>query len=454
MEFVSCRRKAGSMNAPKMRRAPAGVALSLLIGACSLLDGRREIHRVGNDLIGAGAPVVIAGDVTSALPTTKPIVVVVIRVGESRSSVAAYWVLHRPGPFTFLQPPGTYRLFAFVDENEDLAYQPAEPAGWYGAPSVFRTSSESPAEGLAISLRVHPTPSTSVRALMALAGEPLGPLTRPRHAGDVLILDDPRFSAQAGKLGFWDPSLFLDRFGTGIYFLQPYDPAKVPVLFVHGASGYPQEWTYLSSVLDRTRFQPWVFHYASGMRLLAVSDALADILDEVRDRYRIEAVVVVAHSMGGLVSRMAVRQRDAVTQEGAVKLLVTISTPWRGSAGASRGVNRSPVVVPSWNDVAEGSAFLEALHASRLPPSLAYHLFFGYRGGGTVTFGESSDGSVTLQSMLDRQAQEEAVRIHAFNEDHTSILRSAEVSRELNELLDDMAMRLRRPAAPSTSAAR
>ena len=71
-----------------------------------------------------------------------------------------------------------------------------------------------------------------------------------------------------------------------------------------------------------------------------------------------------------------------------------------------------------------------------------------------MTFGESSDGSVTLQSMLDRQAQEEAVRIDVFNEDHTSILRSAEGSRELNELLDDMAMGLRRPAAPSTSAAR
>jgi len=228
----------------------------------------------------------------------------------------------------------------------------------------------------------------------------------------------------------------------------------VPVLFVHGASGYPQEWTYLSSVLDRTRFQPWVFHYASGMRLQAVSDALADILDEIRDRYRVGTVVVVAHSMGGLVSRMAVGQREGTAGEGTVKLLVTLSTPWHGHAGAKLGVDHSPLVVPSWSDVAEGSPFLVALHARPLPPAVSYHLFFGYRGGDTVTIGESSDGTVTLRSMLDRRAQEEAVGVHAFYEDHSTILRSHDVSRKLNELLDELTMRVDRSAAPATDAAR
>jgi pimeloyl-ACP methyl ester carboxylesterase len=206
-------------------------------------------------------------------------------------------------------------------------------------------------------------------------------------------------------------------------------------------------------VLDGTRFQPWVFHYPSGLRLQVVADTLADLLEELRSTHRIPAVIVVAHSAGGLVARMAVRQRDR-GPPSAVKLLVTLSTPWQGHAGASKGLGRSPVVVPAWIDMAQGSAFLEALGASRLPAGLAYHLFFGYRGGETLTMRENTDGSVTLQSMLDRRAQAEAVRVHGFHEDHTSILRSAEVSRALSQLLDETAAGARVPAGPATAAKR
>ena len=203
-------------------------------------------------------------------------------------------------------------------------------------------------------------------------------------------------------------------------------------------------------MLDGTRFQPWVFHYPSGLRLQGVADTLAGLLEELRSTHRIPAVIVVAHSAGGLVARMAVRQRDG-DPPSAVKLLVTLSTPWQGHAGASKGLGRSPVVVPAWIDLAQGSKFIEALGASRLPAGVTYHLFFGYRGGETLTMRENSDGSVTLQSMLDRRAQAEAVRIHGFHEDHTSILRSAEVSRTLGQLLDETAARLRGPARPATA---
>ncbi|HEX9051272.1 MAG TPA: alpha/beta fold hydrolase [Anaeromyxobacter sp.] len=277
--------------------------------------------------------------------------------------------------------------------------------------------------------------------------------TGARHAGDVATLNDARFSPDAGTLGLWDPALFLERWGMGVYFLQPYEPSKIPVLFVHGASGFPQQFAYLASLLDGTRFQPWVFHYPSGLRLQVVADALADRLEELRSARRIPAVVVVAHSAGGLVARMAVRDRGG-GPPGPVKLLVTLSTPWQGHDGASRAVGRSPVVVPAWIDLAPGSAFLQALGASRLPPGLAYQLFFGYRGGETLTMRENSDGSVTLRSVLDRRAQAEAVRVQGFHEDHASILRSAEVSRALGQLLDETAARVRAPEGPATAAKR
>ena len=60
---------------------------------------------------------------------------------------------------------------------------------------------------------------------------------------------------------------------------------------------------------------------------------------------------------------------------------------------------------------------------------------------------ENSDESVTMQSMLDPAAQEEAVRLHGYFENHTSILRSGEVSRALNVLLSDAASRVQQSAS-------
>ena len=200
------------------------------------------------------------------------------------------------------------------------------------------------------------------------------------------------------------------------------------------------------SDLDRTRFQPWVFQYPSGQRLQVVSDALADLFDEIRDRYRLGTMFIVAHSMGGLVCRTAIAQRR-VARGRRLSLFVTISTPWQGHNAARLGVQHSPVVVPSWNDMAPGSAFLRALRASPLPSELAYHLFFGYRGGETLMMRENSDRSVTLQSMLDPAAQDEAVRLHGFFEDHQSILQSGDVSRALRKLMVDTADWVERRAA-------
>ncbi len=440
------------MNAGAIRRCTAAALLPLLLAGCSFFKGHGgDIRRaVRKDLLG-DAPIAISGKITSALPVAHPIVVVLLQDEEGRPAVSAHWVLHQPGSFSFLRPAGTYRLFAFVDENDDLAYQPTEPAGWYGAPSDIRAEEGKPVDGLEVPLRLPRLQAAALRASTVLAAEDLAARANPRHAGDVTTLNDARFSPDAGKLGLWDPALFLERYGMGIYFLQPYDPSKIPVVFVHGASGYPQQFAYLASVLDGTRFQPWVFHYPSGLRLQAAADTLADVLEELRSTYRVPAVVVVAHSAGGLVARMAVRQREGDAGESVVKLLVTISTPWQGHAGAGKGLDRSPVVVPAWTDMAPGSKFLEALGASRLPPGVGYHLFFGYRGGETLTMRENSDGSVTLQSMLDRRAQAEAVRVHGFHEDHTSILRSADVSRTLGQLLDETATRVRAASHPATA---
>ncbi|MGC4073824.1 MAG: hypothetical protein QM760_15195 [Nibricoccus sp.] len=59
----------------------------------------------------------------------------------------------------------------------------------------------------------------------------------------------------------------MHRHGTGIYFLEPYDPDRTPVLLIHGASGSPGDWRSMAPLLDQSKHQLWLFGYPSGLRL-------------------------------------------------------------------------------------------------------------------------------------------------------------------------------------------
>ena len=70
------------------------------------------------------------------------------------------------------------------------------------------------------------------------------------HLGELVALDAPRFSADAAATGSWRPVDFLFDVGAGIYFLEPDDPHRIPVLFVHGALGEPNDFGTLIAQLD------------------------------------------------------------------------------------------------------------------------------------------------------------------------------------------------------------
>jgi hypothetical protein len=65
-------------------------------------------------------------------------------------------------------------------------------------------------------------------------------------------------------------------------------------------------------------------------------------------------------------------------------------------------------------------------------------VFFSYRGS-TPFIREASDGVVSVSSELPLTVQLRAQRVLGFNEDHMSILRSADVSAELNAALAEAA---------------
>jgi pimeloyl-ACP methyl ester carboxylesterase len=106
------------------------------------------------------------------------------------------------------------------------------------------------------------------------------------------------------------------RSKAGIKFLEPYQPGKIPVLLVHGILSSPVTWAPMFNDLQadpvlRERFQFWVYFYPTGDPYLATAadlrrglDRLRTTVDPQRTDPALDQMVLVAHSMGGLVSRL------------------------------------------------------------------------------------------------------------------------------------------------------
>jgi hypothetical protein len=114
-----------------------------------------------------------------------------------------------------------------------------------------------------------------------------------------------------------------------------------------------------------------------------------------------------------------------------------MSTPWQGHAGAGRGVEKAPVVAPSWYDMAPGSEFLQALLKDPLPPDLPFYLLFTF-GDGSALMGGANDGAVMLASQLDERAQRQATRHQGFDVGHGAILRSPAAAAEVARLVSEV----------------
>jgi pimeloyl-ACP methyl ester carboxylesterase len=106
---------------------------------------------------------------------------------------------------------------------------------------------------------------------------------------------------------------------TGLSLLRPYHRGKTPVVFVHGLWANPWSWSRMIARLEadlalRDRYQFWTFGYSTGDPIPYSAALLRRNLDEVRrkfDRDRTDAavdrMVLVGHSMGGLLTKMMVQ---------------------------------------------------------------------------------------------------------------------------------------------------
>ena len=399
-----------------------------MLTACNMLAVREQQQRLD-------AFCRFGGQVEGERRDAAHFVVVLVRKSGDSWQVADHVVREGSGPWLMAASAGTYALAAFQDLNRDLKLQPDEPylhpdhvvtcaAGERHASFALRV----PATGRSGRAEILDVAALQVRSFHEQLDLSLGQVTA---VGEIASLADPRFSEAIAEDGLWRPFDFLFKGHPGVYFLGAYDSTKVPVLFVHGINGSPANFRTLVERLDRRRFQPWVYYYPSGAGLAPVADHLTQTMRKLRVQYGFRSVAVVAHSMGGLVSRgFLLRYREP--GDAAVPLFVSIATPWDGHKGAELGVRTAPAVVRVWIDMAPGSDYLTSLYAKE--SGVPHYLLFTFRQEG-VSLGEASDGTVTVASQLRAVAQEGATRVEGFNETHMSVLESAAVSQRLNALL-------------------
>lgn len=162
----------------------------------------------------------------------------------------------------------------------------------------------------------------------------------------------------------------------GVYMLEPYDPNKIPVVMVHGLWSSPVTWTQMFNDLRaipeiQNNYQFWFYSYATGQPFTISAGQMREDLANVRRELdpgnasqALNQMVLVGHSMGGLVSRMQVinsgtefwnqvgqgsiddlrGNQQAIARirktlffdaNPAVKRVVTIATPHQGSEFAN-----------------------------------------------------------------------------------------------------------------------
>ncbi len=254
--------------------------------------------------------------------------------------------------------------------------------------------------------------------------------------------------------------------------LQPYDPDRIPVIFVHGLQDTPASWAPMINDLRADReirrdYQFWVYSYPSGYPYPYSAALFRRELDALAQAYpKHKRIVLVAHSMGGMISRLMLTDADdslwrlyfgkrpadtalhgesrAVLKESLIfhhrpdiARVIFMSTPHRGADLATNWIGRiaSSLVRPPHLLASIGSTVLavvtvdtSALQMKRMPNSIdtlapnnrfvravdkipitsgiPYHSIIGDRGRGDTP--NSSDGVVAYwSSHLDGAVSEE-----------------------------------------------
>jgi pimeloyl-ACP methyl ester carboxylesterase len=229
-------------------------------------------------------------------------------------------------------------------------------------------------------------------------------------------------------------------------FLQPFDPEKTPVVFIHGLMSTPRMWKpVLAGLLAdneiRKDYQFWFFYYPTGQPVPFSALQLRQALTDAASRHHLwKPLVLIGHSMRGVLTRAQVSRISAAEAEGVmpeagrlpaeslarnaivfeprtdIERIIFIATPHRGSTvamGNLAALGMRLINLPDWvaseleslsidggglptsiHGLSPNSQFLQAL--DRFQPNVPVHSIIGDRGRSNKL--NSSDGVVSYSS--------------------------------------------------------
>lgn len=411
----------------------ATFAAALAIGGCNYLSITPQDNIQEAPVLFSGkenAPVynssVIKGTVIGQEKSKGPTLLVAYTHSAEGAPFADYILLDKSRTFMLYLPAGCYQLYTFTDRNNDGVYKETEVSGVYGSPGSPKEIVLEEGDVIRdIVIRSSQTNGDQLSYPKKFRiREDYDTVCQRTYNGQVVKIYNEMFAPENGTAGWWNPTAFMKAMGARIYFLEEYDPAKIPILFIHGAGGTPQIWADFLIRMDRKRYQPWFFYYPSGLRLSLASRLLSGELAELQGRYGFGRIAIAAHSMGGLVGRAMLIHDDYEKQKNAGSLFVTFATPWSGfeSADASQWIPYR--TIPSWMDIRSQSIFIKRTMDADLPRSVRHYLFYG------------KEDTVSKGKALDERATASAQETIGFDCTHDTILTDRKVFLKFRDILD------------------
>ena len=320
-------------------------------------------------------------------------------------------------------PEGEYTLLVFVDQNRNQFFEQSEVIGQKEIALNHKTSPEKVMGHVDIKL----WPAQPVDWTIAIPtskfdrGKTQHSLFYP--AGAIRSLDDPLFNQNIAMLGMYDPASFMERTPTMFYALEEDLGYKIPVVFVHGIGGTARSFKPIVKRLDRNRYKPWFFYYPSGGDL----DQLSELFYRLFLSGKViplgpMPMIIVAHSMGGLVVREAINKYQGQVDENKVKLFFTIASPMGGHDAAASGEKHGLMVLPAWRDLNPNNRFIKDLYRKPLPEFVNHQLIYVQQRADNQDIELSSDGVVSLSSQLYPEVQLQSDEQIGFYDSHAGVL--------------------------------
>ncbi|KLD79002.1 alpha/beta fold hydrolase [Xanthomonas hyacinthi] len=360
--------------------------------------------------------------------------------------------------------------------------------------------SEMPAPSLTVVLRFEGGDLAQVLHARAVRVEAYDPyLSADASLGGDSVPLAGNFSAGYGvwmaRSGFAEQSLRtllgmahgIDR--PHIFLSQPYDPNRRVLVLLHGLASSPEAWVNLANELLgderlRARYQIWLVYYPTNLPIaynhIEIRKGLQQALDHFDPQRRSASahdMVLVGHSMGGVLARLMVSSSDGdrlwqrlfgdsrldpqtlqklqrklapmlhFAPMPEVSTAIFLATPQRGTPHATgvlgsllRGLIGLPArVLDQFKDIAGNGAlgklptgidnlsdrddFVEAAAHLKISPQVAYHSIIARRDA-RVPLPQSDDGLVPYWSAhLDGAASETVITSgHSVQETAQAIL--------------------------------